>query len=370
MKTYKFTHENKCILHLHIHFYIISSNFLHQVDKNLTPWLLEVNRCPSLSYDCDVDRVVKKPLLHHLFDLVGPPKVIQSMNSPIKGPNPLVLQSALRKEGISLDKPQKENVCRFKRSNLCEDCDGGFRKKCVGEKRSLIRRKNSQSLALLKWRDGLRNSKSVSVAPRMNRILNALSYSEGNNISTKKRLATCNSNSCNISSNSSSSSSRNGSSGRRRSTSTHNEEAASESLVAEETNSDAYVPLTNSFQRLRHQLMSDFSIMNRYHSSNSNSVSSLENAAKPFSLRKDSRPQHKQPSKCGDWVRTFPYNAATLHGSRNPLYIKSLVTELFKYRKMCEKIFLEENASDDESLNRHIRKLAWGDHILWSPKQV
>lgn len=45
-----------------------------------------MNRCPSLSYDCDVDRLVKKPMLHHLFDLLGPPRVEQPIERLLKPP--------------------------------------------------------------------------------------------------------------------------------------------------------------------------------------------------------------------------------------------------------------------------------------------
>ena len=57
-----------------------------QVDENLTPWLLEVNRCPSLSYDCEVDRLVKKPMLHHLFDLLSVPRVSQPIERALNVP--------------------------------------------------------------------------------------------------------------------------------------------------------------------------------------------------------------------------------------------------------------------------------------------
>lgn len=40
------------------------------VDEHLKPWLLEVNFSPSLSSDCQVDLLVKKPLLHDLLDLL------------------------------------------------------------------------------------------------------------------------------------------------------------------------------------------------------------------------------------------------------------------------------------------------------------
>ncbi|XP_025835866.1 probable tubulin polyglutamylase TTLL2 [Agrilus planipennis] len=43
------------------------------IDENIRPWLLEVNLSPALGNDCDTDRLVKKPLLHDLFDLLGFP---------------------------------------------------------------------------------------------------------------------------------------------------------------------------------------------------------------------------------------------------------------------------------------------------------
>ncbi|GJQ67511.1 hypothetical protein Trydic_g8328 [Trypoxylus dichotomus] len=43
------------------------------IDNMLKPWLLEVNLSPALGNDCDVDRLVKKPMLHEMFDLLGLP---------------------------------------------------------------------------------------------------------------------------------------------------------------------------------------------------------------------------------------------------------------------------------------------------------
>lgn len=43
------------------------------IDNTLRPWLLEVNLSPALSNDCDADRLVKKPMLHDMFDLLGLP---------------------------------------------------------------------------------------------------------------------------------------------------------------------------------------------------------------------------------------------------------------------------------------------------------
>ncbi|XP_033741241.1 uncharacterized protein LOC117328027 [Pecten maximus] len=41
------------------------------IDENLKPWLLEVNFSPALSFDCQADLLVKKPLLHDLMKLLN-----------------------------------------------------------------------------------------------------------------------------------------------------------------------------------------------------------------------------------------------------------------------------------------------------------
>lgn len=41
------------------------------IDENLKPWLLEVNFSPSLGADCQVDMLVKKPLLHDIIQLMN-----------------------------------------------------------------------------------------------------------------------------------------------------------------------------------------------------------------------------------------------------------------------------------------------------------
>ncbi|KAK9888803.1 hypothetical protein WA026_001026 [Henosepilachna vigintioctopunctata] len=51
------------------------------VDENLRPWLLEVNLSPALSNDCEADRLVKKPMLHDMFDLLGLPLLKTGLGS-------------------------------------------------------------------------------------------------------------------------------------------------------------------------------------------------------------------------------------------------------------------------------------------------
>ena len=41
------------------------------IDKNLKPWLLEVNVCPSLNSSSPLDRKIKHTLLSDIFNLIG-----------------------------------------------------------------------------------------------------------------------------------------------------------------------------------------------------------------------------------------------------------------------------------------------------------
>ncbi|XP_052738500.1 probable tubulin polyglutamylase TTLL2 isoform X2 [Bicyclus anynana] len=43
------------------------------LDDTLKPWLIEVNLSPALAADCEADVIVKQPMLHELFDLLGLP---------------------------------------------------------------------------------------------------------------------------------------------------------------------------------------------------------------------------------------------------------------------------------------------------------
>ncbi|XP_030749524.1 probable tubulin polyglutamylase TTLL2 isoform X2 [Sitophilus oryzae] len=60
------------------------------IDSSLRPWLLEVNLSPALSNDCDADQLVKKPMLHDMFDLLGLPLYntgLSVFNLWLDGPN-------------------------------------------------------------------------------------------------------------------------------------------------------------------------------------------------------------------------------------------------------------------------------------------
>lgn len=57
------------------------------LDDCLKPWLIEVNLSPALGADCDADVIVKQPMLHELFDLLGLPMRHTGL-SLLQGPTP------------------------------------------------------------------------------------------------------------------------------------------------------------------------------------------------------------------------------------------------------------------------------------------
>ena len=314
-----------------------------------------MNRCPSLSYDCDVDRVVKKPLLHHLFDLIGPPKCSPSAEAPPKVPN-------MNSSEFSILKYMDNNKLYLDRSSVCEDCEDIFSRISIADdSRTFISSKTTQSKErpkLIRWKSDFNASHSArtqhSTPKKLKHFLSSLNSTEKamtkKSSSTKSplRLTT-----------------------RRRSVPTLKNELSGVLSVAEEISHGSHMPLNNnsSFYQLRKQLLSDYSIGGKYtHHSSWGSLSSLESIGKPSLMHHNVRPQHKYPSRCGDWVKTFPYNAATLHAGRNPLFLKNVVGELHKYKKACEKIFKENPDANNETLTSYAKKFLWSDHVLWMPK--
>ncbi|KAK7084364.1 putative tubulin polyglutamylase ttll2 [Halocaridina rubra] len=334
------------------------------IDDTLTPLLLEVNRCPSLSYDCDVDRVVKKPMLHHLFDLLGPPKVSEPIGRALKPPV-LILLTRDRNhnkkesdkevslihsdnhgafdthhydklmEGVETYKPSRRK--RNARSSVCEDCED-----------------SSYKIADIPSYDGRYSSSGSSSVENLRE-----SRKEGTrtSLSTKTLGATVNSR---------------GLTRRRRSISSFTA-APHDPLVPEELSIDTFVPVTfnTTFQRVRHQFLNNQGSKNFMLLSKMGRGQFLDLSGRtrpPSSRRGDGRGPQRCPARCGDWVRTFPYNAATLHASKDPLYTKTLVSELHKYKRLCEKVFRENPAGSDDLLNSLVQKILWRDSVIWIPK--
>ncbi|XP_063852582.1 probable tubulin polyglutamylase TTLL2 isoform X2 [Scylla paramamosain] len=237
------------------------------IDEGLRPWLLEVNRSPSLTHDCHVDRIVKKPLLHHLFDLVGPPRVPEPLARPLRTPFLLLLARRHTQSPFTA----ALHLNHYRRVLHCD------------------------------------REESRSVASRR---------SHGTPSTT---------------SNSSSRSFRKG------------------GKVEERGKSNGVLP-PNTGRR----------------SGNSRACKGISGLS-----RRDGRDggDGKWPARCGEWVRVYPFNAATLHAGRDAAYLKSGVAELTKFRKGCEKAARAHSlaATPTPTLDRAVRGSLWRDTVLWCP---
>ncbi|XP_071522379.1 probable tubulin polyglutamylase TTLL2 [Panulirus ornatus] len=283
------------------------------VDETLTPWLLEVNRCPSLSYDCDVDRVVKKPLLHHLFDLLGPPKVMEPLGRSLRPPVVVLLahsdSAATEEEALSLrqyerlmDSLQRLRPTARARKVGTSTCQDRGQQAVVTPGQG---RQSSLAVVRVGKREVARNSQVKSL------------MADG-----RKRPSVGG--------------------------------GKNELLLPEET----FLPATTNttFQRVRQQF-----------ANNMTTRSYLGRREGQEGVVEGGGPQ-RCPPRCGDWVRTFPYNAATLHASKDPYYTKTLVAEVNKVKRICEKVARENPTAPSDFLDSLLRKHLWRDSIIWRPK--
>ncbi|XP_045106894.1 probable tubulin polyglutamylase TTLL2 isoform X2 [Portunus trituberculatus] len=225
------------------------------IDEFLRPWLLEVNRSPSLTHDCHVDRMVKKPLLHHLFDLVGPPRVPEPLARPLRTPFLLLLAKRHTQSPFTA----ALHLNRYRKLIHCDREEG------------------------------------KGLAGRGGHVAN--STARGLRGKEEKGKGTVNR-------------------GRR--------------------------------------------------SGNGCICKSISGVS-----RRDGRDvgDGKWPARCGEWVRVYPFNAATLHAGRDAAYLKSGVAELTKFRKGCEKAARTHTLATAPSptLERAVRGSLWRDTVLWCP---
>ena len=151
----------------------------------------------------------------------------------------------------------------------------------------------------------------------------------------------------------------------------------SNKTISEEVDEDVFVPLncTSSFQRLRQEILLDQQSCNGQPlvpKSVQQSKQRSEKVSRKYPTNVKSARTQQQPrlySRCGDWVRIFPFNAATLHGSQDCLYVKTLVSELHKYKRTCEKVFKENPDASSDFLDCFAQKHLWRDHHIWSPNK-
>ncbi|KAK3876923.1 hypothetical protein Pcinc_018326 [Petrolisthes cinctipes] len=315
-----------------------------QVDAGLRPWLLEVNRSPSLSHDCHVDRVVKKPLLHHLFDLVGPPRVPEPpLGRPLRPPVLFLLAR----------RPRRHLCAALRLLGGRGGGGGGGTGGCQG----------SGCRGECQGRTGYQKHTNTTILPP----------------TTANRHVT---RQLSISSYDSSTSSTASSNGRKRvgwgvggGVGGRGMEAGKlgwgrtgRNSIEGSSGGGGSSSSSSSVGRRRSQRNSDGGGRLSWGSGGSSSSSSSNGSSGSSGTGGGGRRGGRWPARCGGWVRTFPFNAATLHASRDPSFLKTQVSELLRYQRACDRAARDNptNASQ-ATLDAAVRKLLWRDTVIWAP---
>lgn len=75
--------------------------------------------------------------------------------------------------------------------------------------------------------------------------------------------------------------------------------------------------------------------------------------------------QHVPPLRVGDFIRTFPFNSATLRASQHKLDVKIVIQEL---HKLTGQLATSEKRREDEEVKKDIDGEEDFDSLLWGPK--
>lgn len=77
--------------------------------------------------------------------------------------------------------------------------------------------------------------------------------------------------------------------------------------------------------------------------------------------------QHVPPLRVGDFIRTFPFNAATLRASQHELDVKIVIQELHKLTHTLATSD-EKSRRDKEEGKKDIKGEEDFDSLLWGPQ--
>lgn len=77
--------------------------------------------------------------------------------------------------------------------------------------------------------------------------------------------------------------------------------------------------------------------------------------------------QHVPPLRVGDFIRTFPFNSATLRASQHKLDVKTVIQEL---HKLTGQLAISEKRREQEEVkkDKHVDDEEDFDSLLWGPK--
>ena len=302
------------------------------IDTDLRPWLLETNLSPGLGGDCDVDEIVKKPMLHELFDLVGlpdsrpylslvPATAVTKANDPsiidvdevgntaLKITTEAELTSKTSNEGKPPSNARKESPPK----TPSDEFDPVLSKIAL-EKSKL---KNTMKTSKISW----------SLRKRLMDVSNIYSQ-KLNSRSDKKKVEKDNN-----------------------ATKTHTLPLMSDELSVDDA------------ARLNFLASTDWV---GARDPNNGTGSTIPHRP-GIGLKK--RCWYDAPARQGDWIRIYPFDYTSFQISRGHMGmdIKTIVNSMENFLETAEELVLEQPGLSDEAYGRKVRDVISWNRVFWYP---
>jgi tubulin polyglutamylase TTLL2 len=291
------------------------------IDRNLQPWLLETNLSPGLGGDCKVDEIVKKPMLHELFDLLGLPdrRLIVFLLLEVKTEDVIEVDektnTALRIIPENTDLLEKEEP---KINSTVEKTDSERFEEVVTNK---INEK------ICKRPSGIKLAGNSRISPSLKKRLLDVAAIYG-----QKRPKT------------------------------KEQRAAKDSDLSQQTMDNLSETSIDSMARLNFIASTDWQGV----LGNRNKVSALPHRP-GVGLRR--RSWYDAPARQGDWVRIFPFDFLSFQMSRGHMSmdLKVIVNHIEKFLRAAENICKQEPLQSDSYYNSKVREDINWNKTFWLP---
>ncbi|XP_054475073.1 probable tubulin polyglutamylase TTLL2 [Anoplopoma fimbria] len=328
------------------------------VDVALKPWLLEVNYSPALTLDCQADITVKRGLIGDLIDLMNY-TFIDSLRE--RGYRRHGYKKLCLRANRLLHVPTPPVLSKFKETKFQERKSGGqssrrlpmIKTLCQPEK--MNKRQSRQHASVADTQRHFPPVDSNQINATGGRLANKTQRDKSlnlifgpcprTNMSVVKRQ-TCLALAQRLTDNRS----------LHVSEVTNNDDTETEAEVERSGEADA----SSSIHDTRHRGLG-------FRQTKLPDINSGSHTPVRMERTTALKGQHFPPLRVGDFIRTFPFNAATLRASRHELDVKVVIQELHKLTAQLAKTGYRLRR-EEERVNKETDGEKDFDALLWGPK--
>ncbi|CAG7815399.1 unnamed protein product [Allacma fusca] len=294
------------------------------IDRHLRPWLLETNLSPGLGGDCEVDEIVKKPMLHDLFDLLGLPD-----RRPLVS---LIPATEVKTEDSVLDIDDNTNTAlkiTEEATNLVE----------IGDKQNIPEKTDSE-----RFEEVLNNKINDKISKRPSRI--KLVANGKISPSLQKRLLDV------------------AAIYGKKPPKTKEPKLVKETELSQQSADSLSETTTESTARLNFFASTDWQgVMGNKIKNNTSALPHQPGVC----LRR--RSWYDAPARQGDWIRIFPFDFLSFQMSRGHMSmdLKVIVNHIEKFLRAAENVSSQDPLQTDSYYNSRLREdISWNKN-LWLP---